>query len=149
MVMVVAFAAGVVSCRRDEVYFQYRAVPPDGWNKDSACTFDFTIADTIRPYNVFIHVRHWGDYPYQNFWLFLQNTNAEGHTSKDTVECYLSDNYGKWLGKGYSVKEISIAYQQQVHFPDSGTYRLTIHHGMRDSLLKGIKEIGVRVEPFE
>ncbi|MFV0390730.1 MAG: gliding motility lipoprotein GldH [Paludibacteraceae bacterium] len=137
---------GIVACHQNEVYFQYRPVPAKGWDKDSLLVFEYDIQDTVSKYDVFVHVRHYGNYPYQNFWLFMQNTDVNGNTSKDTIECYLADDYGKWLGTGNVIKEMPIYYKQQISLPDSGTYHMTIGHGMRDSLLVGIKEIGVRVE---
>lgn len=135
-----------VSCSQNEVFFQYRAVPAKGWDKDSLLVFEYTIQDTVSAYDVFVHVRHYGNYPYQNFWLFMQNTDAKGNTMKDTIECYLADDFGKWLGTGNAIKELPIYYKRQIHLPDSGTYHMTIGHGMRDSLLVGIKEIGLRIE---
>lgn len=134
------------SCNQNEVYFSYNPVPKSGWSKDSLLTFDFNVKDTLARYDIFIHVRHFGSYPYQNFWMFLENTDAQGVVAKDTIECYLADNFGKWLGTGNAVKEMPVYYRQNVLLPDSGTYQIKIGHGMRDSLLTGIKDIGVRVE---
>ena len=134
------------ACNQNEVYFKYLPVPKNGWDKDSVLTFDYTVQDTLSRCDVFIHVRHYGDYPYQNFWLFLENMDADSVIVNDTIECYLADEYGKWLGTGNAVKEMPIFYKQQILLPDSGTYQMKIRHGMRDSVLTGIKEIGVRVE---
>ena len=78
--------------------------------------------------------------------MFLENTDAKGNMLKDTIEGYLSDDFGKWMGTGNAVKEMPVFYKQNILFPDSGTYQIKIGHGMRDSILTGIKEIGVRVE---
>ena len=137
----------VFACRQNEVYFQYKNTSTNGWNKDSLLNFDIHITDTVTPYNVYVHVRHHGDYPYQNIWLFMQQINPDSTLKKDTIEAYLADQYGKWLGTGAGgLKEMPIFYRQQIHFPDTGTYHLKIGQGMRDSLLRGVKDIGVRVE---
>ncbi len=136
----------MAACNQNEVYFKYNPVPKNGWSKDSLLTFDYNIQDTLSRYDVFIHVRHYGNYPYQNFWLFLENMNADSTVVKDTIECYLADQYGKWLGTGNAIKEMPVFYKQQILLPDSGNYQMKIGHGMRDSILTGIKEIGVRVE---
>lgn len=139
----------ITSCNQNEVYFKYQPVPESGWNKDSLLVFDYNIQDTVTKYNVFIHVRHYGNYPYQNFWLFLENTDAKGIVVKDTVECFLADEYGKWLGTGNAVKEMPIFYKEQILLPDSGTYKIQIGHGMRDTLLVGVKDIGIRIEKVD
>jgi len=39
-----------------------------------------------------------------------------------------------------------VLYQQNVKFKTSGIYRYKIVHGMRDTILHGINDIGMRVE---
>jgi gliding motility-associated lipoprotein GldH len=42
--------------------------------------------------------------------------------------------------------EMPVLYQQNVRFKTKGTYHFKIVHGMRDSILIGINDIGMRVE---
>ncbi len=141
----------LLGCNRNEIYFKYQTVPSSGWNKDSLLNFDVNVEDTISKYNVLIHVRHYGNYPYQNLWLFLDNKAVNDSIArKDTIEFYLADEFGKWLGKGAGgLKEMPVLYKQQIQLPDSGLYNLKIGHGMRDSVLVGINDVGVRVEKVE
>lgn len=135
------------SCTSNDIYFQYKAVAQKGWNKDSLYTFDFTVKDTVSVYNVYVNVRNRGEYPYQNLWLFLNKTSPDKKLVKDSIECYLADQQGKWLGSGIgSIMEMPILYQQSVKFSKSGTYRYEIVQGMRDSILTGINDIGLRIE---
>ncbi|VBB46884.1 Gliding motility-associated lipoprotein GldH [uncultured Paludibacter sp.] len=136
-----------ISCHQNEVYFQYNKIPNGGWNKDSLLNYDIHITDNAISYNFYIHVRHHGNYPYQNIWLFLQQMNPDSAITKDTIEAYLADQYGKWLGSGAgNLKEMPIIYKKQVQFPDTGVYRFKIRQGMRDSLLQGINDVGIRIE---
>ena len=69
---------------------------------------------------------------------------------QDTLEYNLADEYGKWLGTGSgAIKELQVSYKQAIHFPDSGVYQVRIRQGMRDSVLTGINNVGVRVEKAE
>ena len=139
--------AGLTACNQNEVYFKYQTLPASGWDKDSLKTFDFNITDTLKAYNLYINVRHTGSYPYQNLWLFLDTKDAKGKISRDTIECFLADQFGKWLGSGAgSLKEMPVFYKKQIHFPDSGTYQLKIGQGMRDSILIGVNDVGLKVE---
>jgi len=136
-----------VACTGNEVYFQYDTVNPKGWSKDSLYAFDIKISDTTSLYNVYVNVRNRGDYPYQNLWLFLNKSTPDSIQSKDSIECYLADQRGKWLGTGLgSILEMPVLYQQKVRFKTSGIYHYKIVHGMRDSILPGINDIGMRVE---
>ena len=135
------------ACKNNDVFFQYKAVNAKGWNKDSLYTFDIQITDTISTYNVYVNVRNRGEYPYQNLWLFLNKTSPDKVEMKDSIECYLADQRGKWLGSGIgSVMEMPILYQENVRFNKSGMYRYKIVHGMRDTTLTGINDIGMRIE---
>lgn len=136
-----------ISCNQNDVFFQYQKIPQQVWSKDSVMNFDIHIKNKEIPHNFYIHLRHNGNYPYQNIWLFLQQTNPDKSVTKDSVEVYLADQYGKWLGSGSgSLNEMQIFYQKNFQFPDTGTYRFEIRQGMRDSLLQGINDVGVRIE---
>ena len=136
-----------VACTSNDVYFQYNPVALKGWSKDSLYGFDIPITDTAALYNVYVNVRNRGEYPYQNLWLFLNKTTPDKIQSKDSIECYLADQRGKWLGSGLgSIMEMPVLYQQNVRFKTKGTYHYRIVHGMRDTVLIGINDIGMRVE---
>ena len=136
-----------VACTSNDVYFQYKTIDEKGWSKDSLCNFDVTINDTTANYNVYVNIRNKGEYPYQNLWLFLNKTKPDKQQIGDSIECYLADQRGKWLGSGMgAVHEMSVLYEQNVRFKTNGMYRYQIVHGMRDTLLTGINQIGLRVE---
>jgi gliding motility-associated lipoprotein GldH len=151
-IMIRCFCVLIISlfafaCTSNDVYFQYKSVAPKGWSKDSVYSFDIPISDTTVLYNVYVNVRNRGEYPYQNLWLFLSKTTPDKTQSKDSIECYLADQRGKWLGSGIgSIMEMPVLYQQNVRFKTKGTYHYKIVHGMRDSILIGINDIGMRVE---
>lgn len=135
-------------CNRNEIYFDYQPVPASGWNKDSLLTYNIDVKDTISRFNIYVHVRHYGNYPYQNLWLFLDYKGVKDSIpQRDTINFFLADEYGKWLGNGAgAVKEMPVYFRQNVQFPDSGLYQIRIGQGMRDSVLVGINNVGVRIE---
>ena len=146
-IILFVIASIITSCHQNEVFFKYDTISNRGWDKDSVQYFDIQVTDKNTPYNFYIHLRNKSNYPYQNIWLFLEQIRPDKTIKKDTVEAYLADQYGKWLGTGVgSLKEMQIFYQKGIHFPDTGTYRIGIKHGMRDSLLQGINDVGVRIE---
>lgn len=137
----------LIACTNNDTFFQYIAIAPQGWNKDTLCVFDIPITDISSSYNVYVNVRNRGEYPYQNLWLFMQKMSPDSVVVNDSIELYLADQRGKWLGSGIgSVLEIPVLYQQNVKFQRKGKYQYKIGHGMRDSILVGINDIGMRVE---
>lgn len=139
-----------VACSHNDVYLKYQTIVPEGWSKDSTFTFDIPITDTTASYNVYVNIRNRGEYPYQNLWLFLSETTPDKKQLNDTIECYLADQKGKWLGSGVgSLYNMPVLYKQNARFKTGGTYRYQIIQGMRDDLLVGINDIGMRVEKIE
>ena len=150
------FAAGLIvltislsSCHKDIVYSQFSPIAyHDGlitssekWHVDSVAQFDYTIADTAADYRMLIYVRHTERYPYQNMWLFVDDGFGA-----DTIEFYLADDRGQWLGdKKHGFIEMPVLLEETKQFPDTGTYHLSIRHGMRDSLLRGVTDLGLEI----
>ena len=99
-IVLIFIGVAVLSCNKKDIYFSYKTVSASGWNKDSLLTYNVAIRDKTLPYNLYINVRHHGNYPYQNLWLFLENKDMKGMIQKDTIECFLADEFGKWLGTG-------------------------------------------------
>ena len=137
----------LIGCSGNDIYFQYNPVAVKGWSKDTAYVFNVPVSDTTATYNVYVNIRNRSEYPYQNLWLFLKKISPDTIQTKDSIECYLADQRGKWLGTGMgSIMEMPVLYQQNVRFNKAGTYRYEIVQGMRDTMLIGINDIGMRVE---
>jgi len=135
------------SCTGDAVFFSYRPVNETGWNKDSVFTFDVQIEEPAHLYNLYINTRNRGEYPYQNLWLFVREITPDSVITNDTIEFYLADEFGKWLGSGVgSVYNMPVVYKQNYKFAKKGVYRFEIQQGMRDSILAGINDVGLKVE---
>jgi gliding motility-associated lipoprotein GldH len=126
------------SCHRRTVFIELKHVNQSGWNKDSVLRFCIPVADTALTYDILLHVRHTERYPYQNMWLFLND-------KRDTVEFYLADDHGIWLGKrGNGHIKIPVILEKDCHFTDD-TFRISLQHGMRQDNLAGITDIGIEV----
>ena len=137
----------LIGCSGNDIYFQYNPVAVKGWSKDTAYVFNVPVSDTTATYNVYVNIRNRSEYPYQNLWLFLKKISPDTIQTKDSIECYLADQRGKWLGTGMgSIMEMPVLYKQNVRFNKAGTYRYEIVQGMRDTMLIGINDIGMRVE---
>ena len=82
--------------------------------------------------------------------MFIEIDQPGSNTVTDTFEITLADPTGKWLGEGFGgLKNRQVIYKRNVYFPVSGEYKISIRQGMRENLLKGITDIGVRLEKQE
>ena len=104
--------------------------------------FPFKVVHTEPAYSMIIYVRHTERYPYQNMWLFVDNGPR-----RDTIEFYLADDRGQWLGDHHNgFIEMPVLLEENYHFPDTGNCTVLIQHAMRDSLLRGITDIGLEIQ---
>lgn len=132
----------LASCRRNIVYSEFVSIPSAEWSVNSLPEFAFHVEDQEAGYNVILYIRHTERYPYQNMWLFVENN----HLRRDTIEFYLADDRGRWLGnKHHGFIEMPVLYESDYHFPDTGFYSIAIQHGMRDALLRGITDVGIEI----
>ena len=133
--------ATLASCHHDIVYSQFCSIPSSNWNIDEEAQFEYAISEIDADYQMIIYIRHTERYPYQNMWLFIEDKGRI-----DTIEFYLSDDRGQWLGdKHHGFIEMPVLYEEDKHFPDTGIYHLSIQHGMRDSVLRGVTDIGLEI----
>ncbi len=135
------------ACDQNRVFDKSLPLENATWNRTQLAKFDITIEDTTAFYNVFINLRSAGQYPYRNIYLFTQIKSPDGKFARDTAEFMLADGRGNWLGKGIGdLWEYQFPYKQSVMFPKKGSYVIELEQAMRDSELKYITDIGVRIE---
>ena len=145
LLLSICFAAALVSCQKDIVYSRFVPIPSEKWSVDSIAQFDYSITDTSANYQKLIYVRHTEYYPYQNMWLFV-----EEDSHRDTIEFYLANDRGQWLGnKHHGFIEMPVLFEQTRQYTDTGSYHMTIQQGMRDSVLRGVTDIGVEIVKSE
>lgn len=151
--VLLTFLLGVlilVSCDKNRVFESNIEIPSYQWNKDSILLFHVDIVDTISSHNIFLNVRNTSQYAYQNLFVFLNTTSPTGISLRDTLECYLADDRGKWLGDGWGdIYDNRFLYKRNVRFPVSGIYTFKLVQGMRANELKYITDVGIRIEKVE
>ena len=131
------------ACKTGTVYTDFRSTPEEGWDKDSVLTWSFSISDTAALYDILLHVRHTERYRYQNMWLFLNG-------DRDTIEFYLADDHGLWLGsRGNGTISMPVLYEHNYHFSTPGVHTISLRHGMRQEQLRGVTGMGLEIRKSE
>ena len=144
---IVIAMAWLTGCNDSSVYESYHSPDISGWHADSIAAFSVPITDLQQKYDLFVQVRNNNDYANSNLWLFIETTSPSGKVVNDTLECLMANQKGEWLGRGWgSLYFIHFPFQQQIRFGETGNYTFAIRHGMRASHIKGIHDIGLRVE---
>ncbi|MCQ2194939.1 MAG: gliding motility lipoprotein GldH [Paludibacteraceae bacterium] len=138
---------GCLSCSDEGVVFQQaKEFPASGWSKDSVAVFNYEAVDTTGAYDIVVDLRNDGSYRYQNFWLFIRSVSPDSVVFSDTLECVLADNYGRWIGEGSgSFRHLPVMFLSEVKFPKTGVYSFELVQGMREDVLAGIHDVGIRI----
>lgn len=139
-----------VSCDSNRYFEQNENILNNTWLYDDAKVFEVKIDDSLQTFNFYINVRNTVDYEFANLYFFIQTELPDGAFAQDTVECQLADYQGKWLGDGRGeFRDNSFILRQNMRFQQSGKYRFLLKHGMRRDSLKGIADVGIRLERAE
>jgi gliding motility-associated lipoprotein GldH len=142
------FLAG---CSEPPVFQADVPVPEGSWDRGFKPTFSFEVADTVNKHDVFLDVRHTGEYPFSDLFLFVDLSGPGGRTARDTVECLLADPSGQWFGKGVGFifadrYQAKVLYKLGNRFPAAGRYTITLEQAMRSEKLQGMLDIGISIE---
>jgi gliding motility-associated lipoprotein GldH len=137
----------LTACHSRSIFTDSVVIPDHEWTIDNAAIFTPNISDTLKSTNIYFNIRTGSSYPYSNIFLFVSTTSPAGKTITDTLQYKLADEKGKWFGKGAGdIHELRLTFKTGVYFPLKGIYTFRICHGMRSETLKGVYDIGLRIE---
>ena len=137
----------LASCNRNVVYSDSSVIKGNKWNLMNVLTFRVPVTDTLSSNNVSFTIRTGSAYPFRNIYLFVTAVSPDGKNVTDTLQYYLADEKGKWLGRGFGdIKELGLPFKSNVYFPRKGIYEFRVRHGMRTEDLKGVYDLGLRIE---
>jgi gliding motility-associated lipoprotein GldH len=138
------------ACKNNILFTDSVSIPDAEWMLENVPAFEAEINDTISTNNIFFNIRTGTSYPFRNIYLFVSTTSPAGKTITDTLQYMLADEKGKWYGKGFGdVHELNLPFKGGVYFPTKGIYSFKIRHGMRSEILKGVYDIGLRIEKIK
>ena len=135
------------SCNSNVIFSDSKVMKEKTWALTDIPSFKVQVTDTINSNNVIFTIRTGSSYPFRNIYFFVTTTSPDGKSITDTLQYNLADEKGNWLGKGFGdIHELNLTYKSNVYFPIKGIYQFNIQHGMRIENLKGVYDLGLRVE---
>jgi gliding motility-associated lipoprotein GldH len=138
------------SCGLNYTYNENVTIEDGKWFKDDAVHFKVLIDDSLTGHNFYLSLRNDTDYRFSNLFVFLTTHFPNGNITRDTIECVMADNSGKWMGKGWgNIKENKILLNQNIRFPVTGQYEFFVQQAMREDTLEGIHSVGLIIEKAE
>ncbi|MBE6336562.1 MAG: gliding motility lipoprotein GldH [Lentimicrobiaceae bacterium] len=135
---------------KNVVYDESIIIPNAEWDNKEFPYFDININDTLTIYDFYLNIRHLENYRYSNFYMFLHTTFPNGNQTHDTIECIFAYPDGRWIGDGSgSMRDLKILLNNNLRFPIKGNYHFEIEQAMREPVLEGITDVGLRIEAIE
>ena len=137
----------LAGCDSNVLYNESFRIDENGWNANDTKVFNLKAEDTSSTFLCCIDLRNRNDYAFSNIYLSIKTIFPDGSVAADTnIEFVLAEPDGRWLGREtgrYIDGRYPFCY---FHFPQAGAYQFVVGHAMRDSILPGIKDLGIHIE---
>jgi len=134
------------SCDRHVVFEQNINLPGAVWHYRAPLVLEALISDTVSLHNMYVNIRNTPDYPFSNFFMFLDIRLPDGTAMRDTLEMILADPTGRWTGSGIGrIRANRFLFRTDVWFPQAGVYTFTMEQAMRLEDLRGVSDVGLRI----
>ena len=134
------------ACESKHYYQETKDVKGE-WESKKPVEYAFDVKDsTLGKVNLGFVLRNNTDYEYSNVYLFTKFIDPKGNEMVDTLQYYIANPDGSWIGKGMNTKEMLLVFREKLAVKDTGTYKLKVWHGMRTDKLKGIEDISLIVD---
>lgn len=138
------------NCKPSADMAENQDIPNARWDMAKPLRFEYQCNDTLNYKDILFTIRHTGQYPYSNIFLFVTTLAPNGSKQKDTVEFMLANTRGKWFGSGIGdVYSLQLIFRRNIRFGQKGRYIFYIHHGMREKELNGITDFGILIKNSE
>ncbi len=136
----------LIACDVNRVFDESVSIQKEEWHYKDIMRFEVEVNDTLSRHNFFLNVRNTTDYKYSNIYFFLKTIFPDGRVVVDTLNIILADKEGKWIGKGSGkIRDNQVLISNALHFPQKGMYVFELSQAMRQDVLKGIADVGIRI----
>lgn len=126
---------------------QRTEISNQNWSYSNKIKTDVKVEDTSVLYNVYFILRHGAEYKYSNIFILMHQTTPDHHTKTIRYEFKLANPDGEWLGNGSgNLYSYVLPLYTNFRFPTKGNYTFTLEQNMRDNPLRGVSDVGLRVE---
>lgn len=134
-----------ISCHDGRVLNEFKDVDIKGWVSDDTVSFDLPKVTRGADLKAEIGVRLSDTYTFKNLYVTATLLCEGEEMSHDTLKVDIYDTDGKSKGQGFPYTTVS-TNASVVHVDSGKTYTYKISHIMSQSMLKGIRGIGLRLD---
>ena len=147
-------AAAFTSCFDNTIHFEYKGTDISGWNREDSITFSIRPLEASSYYFEEIGIRANTEYPYERLHLIVRQEvisttdTTRRFTITDKVNLPIYDEKGTPIGSGVNLRQYQIPLKT-VNLQAGDSLQISICHNMRDSIICGIADVGVKLEVRE
>lgn len=142
----VAILSSLFSCHENVVFSHYHGVEVDGWDKTTHVEFNISPIPETGKYQESVGIRINSHYPFLSLNLIIEQTVYPSRTVLiDTIDCQLIDKDGRKLGKGQSLWQLDFPVKN-INLQEGDSVNINIRHNMRRDILRGVSDIGFKLE---
>lgn len=134
-------------CNKKNILFNdYYDLPESTWSfKDSIC-FPWNVNDTSAVYDINLQLRASSSYKWSNIYVFSDVYFPNGKARRDTFEFFLANSKGHWVGdKSGLIIDYNYPIYKRIKLPLNGEYRFCFQQAMRDTVLKEVLNVGIKI----
>ena len=139
------------SCQTIDLYEKTVTIPGHQWKSSFQPSFSFTIKDTSVPYKVYVTLRHFDKYNYNNIYLRISTRQPGDDSARAAMYPFdLGNDEQGWKASGmddiYEHRLPVTPEGQSFYFRRKGEYTLTLEQAMREDPLENVLNVGIRIE---
>lgn len=139
-----------LSCNQEVKYERNIPVNAFGWSLDDTVQYIVDVDDTLKPYDLFVNIRHRDIYRYMNIYVRIISIFPDGYEKNEVVSVPLCDEGGRWYGKcAGDICSQRVRIMKRLKFEQKGKYVFKINHEMRVNELNNILDVGLMINEHE
>ena len=145
-----AIAIVLVACDKNSIYSKLdRNFENSRWQSDDVKTFEFTIDDDSKIYNIDLQFSHIYDYQYAKVPLEIKMTAPDGTEEQVPFELQIKDASGKQLSDCTGdMCDLVVPMKENLKLT-KGNYKITIGQKFKIPYLPNVLALGVNVKTAE
>lgn len=124
-----------------------KTIPNNAWSYDDVPDFVINVKNPQLYHNFYVKLRIQKNYPYENLYLLAHIRDLNGKISSQRVNLTLADESGLPFGNvsGNTINYELPLFKNIKMSTGAGAYFIALEQNMRDSVINGIENIGIKV----
>jgi gliding motility-associated lipoprotein GldH len=137
----------VISCNKSEVYSKFDdGFTENRWQEKDAKTYDFTIDDETKLYNITFRFSHVFDYQFNSIPVNFTIVNPSGEEVKKQIALQIKDASGKEVAEcSGDFCDLNYKLEENVKLL-KGNYKVIVSHAFQGPYLPNVLGVGLKVE---